>query len=123
VTVPSYLLSARGGDRIFFWGADASDAVHLVTDVVSNGNDGSNTSEDRALDQVERGLGASADRLRERTRVMLDWNAVWEYLLGRIGLDHYSIKTIFDYLARAVPLLGRLPLFCRPAAIRNFNTV
>ena len=37
MTVPSYLLSARGGDLIFFGGADASDAVHLITDAVSNG--------------------------------------------------------------------------------------
>ena len=37
MTVPSYLLSAGGGDLVFFGGADASDAVHLVTGVVSNG--------------------------------------------------------------------------------------
>src|ERR1035437_1332161 len=37
VTIPAYLPTARGGDLIFFGGADASDAVHLITEVVSNG--------------------------------------------------------------------------------------
>ena len=155
MTVPPYLPSARGGDLIFFGGADASDAVHLITDVVSNGiavltrsnlthvamvlepslsiGGRSQTS----LNLIESTILAGKSgpqinpaegriqsceglvflaRLRERTRVMLDWNAVWDYLLGRIGPDHYSIKTIFDYLARAVPIIGRLPLFCRPEA-------
>jgi hypothetical protein len=155
VTVPPHLLSARGGDLIFFGGADASDVVSIVTDVVSNGiavltrsnlthvamvlepslpiggrpqtslnliestilagKSGPQINPAEGRIQNYQGLVFLA-RLRERTRVMLDWNAVWDYLLGRIGPDRYSIKTIFDYLARAVPLLGRLPLFCRPEA-------
>jgi hypothetical protein len=155
VTVPSYLPSARGGDLIFFGGTDTSDAVHLITDVVSNGiavltrsnlthvamvlepslpiggrsqtslnliestilagRSGPQINPAEGRIQSYQGLVFLAE-LRERTRVTLDWNAVWDYLLGRIGLDHYSTKTIFDYLARAVPVVGRLPLFCRPAA-------
>lgn len=155
MTVPSYLPSARGGDLIFFGGTDTSDAVHLITDVVSNGiavltrsnlthvamvlepslpiggrsqtslnliestilagRSGPQINPAEGRIQSYQGLVFLAE-LRERTRVTLDWNAVWDYLLGRIGLDHYSTKTIFDYLARAVPVVGRLPLFCRPAA-------
>jgi hypothetical protein len=155
VTVPSYLLSARGGDLIFFGGADASDVVSIVTDVVSNGIavlTRSNLTHvamvlepslpidgcpQTSLNLIESTILAGKSgpqinpaerriqgygglvflaRLRERTRVVLDWNAVWDYLLGRVGPDHYSIKTIFDYLARAVPVLGRLPQFGRPEA-------
>ena len=155
MTVPPYLPSARGGDLIFFGGADASDAVHLITEVVSNGiavltrsnlthvamvlepslsiGGRSQTS----LNLIESTILAGVSgpqinpaegriesynglvflaRLRERTRFILDWDAVWDYLLGRIGLDHYSLKTILDYLARAVPVVGRLPLFCSPEA-------
>jgi hypothetical protein len=155
VTVPPYLPSARGGDLIFFDGADARDVVSIVTDVVSNGIavlTRSNLTHvamvlepslpidgrpQTSLNLIESTILAGKSgpqinpaegriqsyegrvflaRLRERTRVMLDWNAVWDYLLGRIGTDHYSIKTIFDYLARAAPVLGRLPLFYRPEA-------
>ena len=155
MTVPPYLPSARGGDLIFFGGADASDVVHLVTDVVSNGiavltrsnlthvamvlepslsiGGRSQTS----LNLIESTILAGVSgpqinpaegriesynglvflaRLRERTRFILDWDAVWDYQLGRIGLDHYSLKTILDYLARAVPVVGRLSLFGRPEA-------
>ena len=153
--VSPYLASARGGDLIFFGGADISDAAHLIADAVSNGIallTRSNLTHvamvlepslpvggrpQAALNLIESTILAGKSgpqinpaegriqsyqglvflaRLRERTRAMLDWNAVWDYLLGRVGPDHYAVKTLFDYLARAVPVVGRLPLFCRPAA-------
>ena len=152
MTVPPYLLSARGGDLIFFGGADTSDVEHLVADVVSNGIavltrsnlthvamvlepslpiggrpqtslnliestilNGKSGPQINAAGRIQgyEGLVFLA-RLKDRTRSMLDWDALWTYMLGRVGSDRYSIKTIADYLARLAPIVGKLPLFYRP---------
>jgi hypothetical protein len=146
-------LNAHGGDLIFFGGADASDVVHIVTDVVSNGIavlTRSNLTHvamvlepsllvagkpQACLNLIESTLlpgksgpqinpadGRIQDyhglvflgRLSARTRSMLDWKALWAYMLSRVGPDHYSIKTIGDFLGRMLPIVGKLPIFARP---------
>ena len=145
-------LNARGGDLVFFGGADASDLEHVVTEFVSNGIavlthsnlthvamvlepcllvngqpqtclnliestilNGKSGPQINPADGRIRGYEGLVflTRLKDRTRSMLDWHALWAYMLGRVGPDHYSIKTVADYLARLVPIIGRLPMFCQ----------
>jgi hypothetical protein len=147
------ILKPRGGDLIFFGGADASDLVEIVTHVLPNGIAVVSRSNLTHVDMVvDPGLlvngkpqtclnliestimnGKSgpqinpADarvegyeglvflaRLKAQTRAMLDWDALWKYLLGRVGPDHYSIKSITDYLVRLVPFIGSIPYFHKP---------
>ena len=147
------ILAARGGDLVFFGGADASDLVHVISDIVSNaicvltrskfthvamvleptlpvngkpqtclnliestilaGKSGPQINPAGARIQGYQGLVFLA-RLSDRTRYMLDWPALWAYMLGLVGTDHYSIKGVADWLARFVPIVGRLPIFSQP---------
>jgi hypothetical protein len=143
----------RGGDLVFFGGADASDLVHLITDVVSNGivvlthsnlthvamilepcllingqpqtclnliestilNGKSGPQINPVATRIQDYQGVVfLARLSERTRYMLDWHALWTYMLNSVGTDHYSIKSIADWLARMVPIVGKLPVFAQP---------
>jgi hypothetical protein len=44
-----------------------------------------------------------------RAWVMIDWPTAWQFALGRVGKDHYSVKSIGDFIARKLPILQWLP--------------
>jgi hypothetical protein len=51
--------------------------------------------------------------LSRHMRQILDFEAMFAYALSRRG-DHYSIKSIADFILRKVPVIGYLPVFHKP---------
>ncbi len=52
-------------------------------------------------------------QLRDDVRGLINFSAIWPAMLAKVGKDHYSIKSIVDFLAR--PFLGWLiPRINRP---------
>lgn len=84
--------------------------LNLIESTIMNGKSGPqiNPVEPRIIGY--HGLVFLA-RLSSRSRAMLDWEAVWKYMLGRVGTDHYSIKSLADWLVRWVPFVGKVPFF------------
>ncbi len=131
----------RGGDIFFFDGSDASDVVHIIGDFTSNAirlltrgpthsamvYDAETLIESTILhgkngpqlNPVEGRVAEYAGRvwwcpLAERTRGMLDFDAMWTLARKKLDHDHYNVGELLAYVGRKVPVLGWLPQLYRP---------
>ena len=84
--------------------------LNLIESTILNGRSGPQINPVDGRIQGYQGLVFLA-RLSGRTRSMLDWHGLWTFMLSRVGPDHYSIKAIGDFMARLVPIIGKLPIF------------
>ena len=90
------------------------EGLNIIESTIENGKNGVqiNAFDDRVA-SYDPGGRVWLLSLSDHMRQILDFEAMFTYALSRCG-DHYSLKSIADFILRKMPVIGYLPVFHKP---------